>query len=101
MVSPSVLPRGYFFYGQSNPPVSCSTHQSGIYALTGKISALQQSLEEDVEFIGDVHVEPYHGINITGASLEELAGWMLGVLNSDGVTQFSVQNAELPPRVES
>jgi hypothetical protein len=101
MVSPSVLPLGYFFYGQSNPPVSCSTHQSGIYALTGKMSALQQSLEEDVEFVGDVHVEPYHGINITGASLEELAGWVLDVLNADGVTRFSEQNAELPPRVES
>jgi hypothetical protein len=65
------------------------------------MSALQQSLEEDVEFVGDVHVEPYHGINITGASLEELAGWVLDVLNADGVTRFSEQNAELPPRVES
>ncbi|MGB6649690.1 MAG: hypothetical protein WBG01_14265, partial [Bacteroidota bacterium] len=60
--------------------------------LTGKLSALQRSLEEGVEFIGDVHVEPYHGVNITGASLEELAHWVLGVIESDGVTRFSVQD---------
>jgi len=92
LVNHSLLPPGYFLYGQSNPPVSCSTHQSAIYALTGKLSAVQRSLEEGVEFMGDVHVEPYHGVNITGASLEELAGWVLDVIESDGVTRFSVQD---------
>jgi len=92
LVNRSLLPPGYFVYGQINPPVSCSTHQSAMYALTGKLSALQRSLVEGVEFIGDVHVEPYHGVNVTGASLEELAQWVLGVIESDGVTRFSVQD---------
>jgi hypothetical protein len=97
LVNRSLLPTGYFLYGQSNPPVSCSTHQSAMYALTGKLSALHRSLKEGVEFVGDVHVEPYHGVNITGASLEDLAQWVLGVIESDGVTRFSVQDVASSP----
>ena len=81
-INHATLPEGYFVHGDRNPPVSCSTHQSSIYALTGKLSALKQSLEENVEFSGDVHVEPHHGINITGGSLVALAQWALDNLES-------------------
>jgi hypothetical protein len=91
LINPAILPRGYFVHGTSNPPVSCSTFQSAVYALTGKLGALEQSLREGVPFLGDVHVEPFHGTNITGASLVSLAGWIRSNLATHGITQFTVQ----------
>jgi hypothetical protein len=92
LINPAILPRGYVVHGDMNPPVSCSTHQSAIYALTGKLAALRRSLDEGFDFLGDVHVEPYHGTNITGPSLLYLATWVLSNIQSHGVTQFSVQH---------
>ncbi|MBI5472657.1 MAG: hypothetical protein HY961_09975 [Ignavibacteriae bacterium] len=71
------LPQGYFIHGTLNPPVSCSTHQSAIYALTGKLHALKESLQSEVSFLGDVHIEPHHGVNVTWKSLKSLAEWLL------------------------
>lgn len=68
-----LLPSGYYLYGYTNPPVSCSTPQAAIFALAGKLSALQTSLVDGAEYLGDVHVEPSHGTNINGRSLGELA----------------------------
>jgi hypothetical protein len=73
-VHSSELPEAYYLHGLANPPVSCSTPQAAIFALSGKLGAVQQSLEADVDYLGDVHVEPSHGTNITGDSLVELAG---------------------------
>jgi hypothetical protein len=70
---PSGLPIGCYLHGQTNPPVSCSTPQAATYALTGKLAALEQSLEDGVEFTNDAHVEPSHGTNMTGTSLVGLA----------------------------
>jgi hypothetical protein len=91
LINPAILPQGYFVHGASNPPVSCSTFQSAVYALTGKLGALEQSLREGVPFLGDVHVEPFHGTNITGRSLVSLAGWIHDNLATHGITQFTVQ----------
>jgi hypothetical protein len=72
-VRPTELPLGYYQYGETNPPVSCSTPQAAIYALSGKLAALEKSFDEGVDFVSDVHVEPSHGTNITGNSLSALA----------------------------
>jgi hypothetical protein len=92
-IDPSILPRGYLLHGDSNPPVSCSTHQSAVYALTGKLAALEAAIRIGVDFAGDVHIEPYHGTNITGATLTELSRWVLDCIEAHGVTQFAVQDA--------
>ncbi|MEI7707998.1 MAG: hypothetical protein WCI90_06990 [Chlorobium sp.] len=69
-----LLPEGYFLHGEENPPVSCSTPQSAVYSLRGKIEALEKALERGAEYRGDVHVEPNHGTNIVGMlSLAETA----------------------------
>jgi hypothetical protein len=73
----SLLPQGYFVHGETNPPVSCSTHQAAIYALTGKMKALRKSFDQGIDFQGDAHIEPHHGVNITGQSLVALARWVL------------------------
>jgi hypothetical protein len=67
------LPAGWYLHGEANPPVSCSTAQAAIFALSGKLAVLERSLEDNVEFISDAHVEPSHGTNITGTSLAGLA----------------------------
>jgi len=67
------IPWDYAFFGESNPPVSCSTHQSAVYALTGKLKAFEEKFKENVDFIGDIQIEPHHGVNITGRSLNYLS----------------------------
>lgn len=94
MVDPSALPAGYVVHGESNPPVSCSTYQSAVYAFTGKLAALEESLQSNVPFAGDVHVEPFHGVNITGASLKTLAEMVLEIIDKGGVTQFGIQHVD-------
>ena len=74
----SHLPAGYFSYGQDNPPVSCSTPQAALYALSGKLAGLQRSIQDGTEYSGDAHIEPSHGTNLTGSSLVELAQIVAG-----------------------
>jgi len=70
---PGQVLQGYFFHGYSNPSVPCSTTQSAIYTLYGKLEAIKNNLEHDTEFLGDVHVEPHHGTNISSIlSLSEV-----------------------------
>ena len=72
-VDPGQLPELYTFHGENNPPVSCSTHQSGIYALSGKLDAFRESTSRGAPFLGDVHMEPHHGVNVTWPTLTGLA----------------------------
>ncbi len=73
----SVLPEGYVVHGERNPPVSCSTFQAAIYALQGKVDIFAETLRGGHDFAGDVHVEPHHGVNLTGPTLLWLAQWAL------------------------
>lgn len=71
------VPEGYVLHGQGNPPVSCSTPQSAVYSLAGKLRAFGEALRRGAPYRGDVHVEPYHGTNICGMMLlEEAAMWV-------------------------
>ena len=64
-LSEQQLPENHYDHGINNPSVSCSTRQSAVYSLTGKIEALEKSLRKDTPFLGDVHIEPHHGSNIS------------------------------------
>ncbi len=75
-VQPGVAPAGFASHGVDNPPVSCSTPQSAVYALVGKLRAFEAALAAGAPFAGDVHVEPHHGTNLVGAvSLVDAAQW--------------------------
>lgn len=91
------LPEGYVVHGAENPPVSCSTAQSALFALAGKLVALHATTARGVDLAGDVHVEPFHGVNVTGASLSTLADLVLEQQRRDNVARFNVQEAP-PPR---
>ena len=82
-VRPELLPPGTMVYGAENPPVSCSTHQAALFALTGKLEGLRKALSAGMEVRGDLHIEPHHGVNMTGESLTELARWALRTLRAE------------------
>lgn len=70
------IPSGYFVHGAQNPGVSCSTPQSAIYAIQGKLQVLKNS-HDALSYEGDVHTEPHHGTNMTAQSLSGIAEWLL------------------------
>jgi hypothetical protein len=70
------IPHGWHAHGHTNPHVACSSAQSSIYAIQGKLDAFEKALENHVEFKGDIHIEPHHGTNIMYPSLIELADHM-------------------------
>jgi len=70
---PELKPKGWYIYGITNPAVSCSTPHSAIYAFKGKEDFFTKLLLSDRNYLGDIHIEPHHGINVTYHSLTELA----------------------------
>jgi hypothetical protein len=77
-LDPSVIPGGYAVFGEENPPVSCSTYQAALYTLSGKLGVFGSLVEQGKEYLGDVHIEPHHGINVTWPTLTGLATTILG-----------------------
>lgn len=65
------------FYGEKNPPVSCSSPQSAIYAFYDKINLGIQKIENNQEFDCEVNVEPHHGSNVIYKSIVELSQILL------------------------
>jgi hypothetical protein len=89
----ATLPAGYAVHGEDNPPVSCSTFQAAIYALRGKVEAYARTVDAGREFMGDAHIEPHHGVNLTGPTLLWLAQWALD--NLEMLTEIQA-NGEVP-----
>lgn len=76
-LDPEKIPNGWYVHGHLNPHVACSTPQSAIYAISGKLNAYMSSIDKkNVEFLGDVHIEPHHGTNINFISLQSLAKFL-------------------------
>lgn len=78
-LSDEQLPDGYPIHGIGNPAVSCSTPQSAILAVAGKVQLLSRSPVLPIR--GDIHIEPHHGTNFTCSSLVRLANWLLASRN--------------------
>ena len=78
-IEATTLPEGYYMYGNSNPPVSCSTPQAAIFGLMGKLAALQQNIADGKEYMGDAHIEPSHGTNMCGGSITDLVRLATGI----------------------
>lgn len=73
-IAPSFIPKGWYTHGIDNPHVACSSPQSAIYAINGKFEVFVNSLQENNdEYLGDLHIEPHHGTNISFTSIKELA----------------------------
>lgn len=73
---PDLIPAGFWVHGIQNPHVACSSPQSAIYALAGKLSVLGKAIDAKEKYLGDVHIEPHHGINICYPSLVGLGTFL-------------------------
>lgn len=71
-INSSHVPPEIVVHGRHNPHVSCSSPQSAIYALGGKLESAITQIEAGKTYAGDIHIEPHHGSNATFQSLEEL-----------------------------
>lgn len=69
---PARIPSGWIFHGVENPHVACSSPQSAMYALDGKLRSFSKHAAK-VGYRGDIHIEPHHGSNICFTTLPELA----------------------------
>lgn len=76
-IHPEHVQDGWFVHGVANPHVACSSPQSAIYALDGKLKSFIGSLQNNVEFKGDIHIEPHHGTNICYTSVSDLANYLV------------------------
>jgi len=75
----NLVPQGLYMYGSDNPHVSCSSPQAAIYALDGKLRNFADIIAKSDKFdcMGDVHIEPHHGINVNYPSLVKLAQYIM------------------------
>ncbi len=70
---PNSIPQGWYIHGLTNPHVSCSSPQSAIYSISGKLGVFRKAWLSKKDYKGDVHIEPHHGTNVTFPSLKEFA----------------------------
>lgn len=90
-------PLGYLSHGSNNLPVSCSTPQSAIYAFCGKMLSLEKAIDENIDYRGDIHVEPHHGTNMVGImSLQATAAWIDKTYLEK--RQLQILTRKIPPR---
>ena len=94
-IDPKYISKGWAVYGQGNPSVSCSSPQTAMYAFYGKENGIINNvLENNEDYKGDIHIEPHHGTNMTFSTLLELADFLLS--NKDisklGSEYFSFYN---------
>jgi hypothetical protein len=82
--NPERIPGGIVAYGHGNPHVACSSPQSAIYALNGKLQAFINTVLMKQVFNGDIHVEPHHGTNVTYSSILDLSEYIIN--NPDSTT---------------
>ena len=95
-IHPEHVPSGWYVHGVANPHVACSSPQSAIYALDGKLNSFKESLDSGVEYKGDIHIEPHHGTNICFISVVELAQYLLNNPNASvlGNSYYSLYNRQ-------
>lgn len=76
-VLPELIPRGWKIYGAKNPSFMCSTQQSGAVAFLKKeLLMLNNIFFEKDEMLGEVHIEPQHGVNLSWTGLVEMAHFL-------------------------
>jgi hypothetical protein len=76
-VDAGLFPEGFTVFGDENPPVSCSTHQAAMYTLRGKLEAYARHVGQGKAYLGDIHQEPHHGVNVTWPTLLGLSKRLL------------------------
>jgi hypothetical protein len=69
-VNPEILNSEWLIYGNDKPHVACSSPQSAIFALEGKLKILDDAAYSDAwEIKNTLHIEPHHGSNAIFSTL--------------------------------
>lgn len=76
-IHPNYIKKGYNVYGFNYPSVSCSSHQSAMYAFMGKDEAVYDDIINKSDYVGDIQIELHHGTNMMYSSLVDLANFLL------------------------
>lgn len=76
-IHPDNIVKGWYVHGVENPHVACSSPQSALYAISGKLKSFEESLKGNIEYKGDIHIEPHHGTNICYTSITDLAEYFI------------------------
>lgn len=76
-IHPEHVQSGWYVHGITNPHVACSSPQSAIYALDGKLKSFSESITNKNDYKGDIHIEPHHGTNICYTSITDLANYLV------------------------
>lgn len=92
-INPSEIPTGWFVHGVHNPHVACSSPQSALYALRGKLRVCNTAIGKNEDFLGDVHIEPQHGTNLSYPTLTAMGkflsqGPQVSVLGNEYLEQY-------------
>lgn len=72
-LNPRIQISGLYNYGEKNPHVACSSPQSAIYSLSGKLESFFNNPNQTKSLLGHVHIEPHHGINVSHVDMLSLA----------------------------
>jgi hypothetical protein len=95
-IHPNHIPEGWFVHGVHNPHVACSSPQSALYALLGKMRVFDMAVGKGEEYRGDVHIEPHHGTNLSFSTLTDLGEFLaqgpdVSVLGNEYLTLYSLE----------
>ncbi|MDQ5948944.1 MAG: hypothetical protein QG589_69 [Patescibacteria group bacterium] len=93
-IHPQHVPAGWYVHGVANPHVACSSPQSALFALGGKLNSFIDVMGNGSEYHGDIHIEPHHGTNICYTSVKDLANYLLQDKNASmlGNTYYYLYN---------
>lgn len=80
-LNPNLQIAGLYDYGHKNPHVACSSPQSAIYSLSGKLENFINNPDQINLLIGHVHIEPHHGINVSHVDMLSLANAIISSPN--------------------
>lgn len=75
-IDPDALRPDIMLHGARRPHVACSSPQSALYALAGKLASFESFLNHQLPVSAEFHVEPHHGINAIFPTLKELADFL-------------------------
>lgn len=80
-INPKIQTLGLYSYGEKNPHVACSSPQSAIYSLEGKLDSFFKNIESVDSLLGHIHVEPHHGINVSHIDIISLINDIINKTN--------------------
>lgn len=75
-INKEILSDEWMIYGGANPHVACSSPQSAVFALKGKLAHIDSIDNNSWSLKNTLHIEPHHGSNATFTTLTEASTFL-------------------------